>query len=74
MNLMKYYVFKDTNTCIRIERTGSFLLFWYPFVTNYCFAFLRKEVVIICVAIGKNQDIRSSQQQKNMLPSSSCQY
>lgn len=53
MKLMKYYEFKDTNICIRIERVGSFLLFWCPFVTNYCFAFLRKKVVVICVGVGK---------------------
>lgn len=40
--LMKYCVFKDNNTCIRIERIGAFLLFWCPFVRNYSFAFLKE--------------------------------
>lgn len=55
MNEIKYCVFKDNNTCIRIERTGAELLFWCPFVRNYSFAFLKKKVVIIGVAVGKNK-------------------
>lgn len=74
MNLMKYCVFKDTNTCIRIERVGFFLLFWCLFVTNNCFAFLKKKVVIIWVAVEKNKVLDSLNNKKTMLLSSLCQY